>query len=73
MKYDQALQIATDHAPELIVDPEVKGDPHICVRARKDGRPFSIMLPESTDNGETDVKLLTDALDAACKNLGVVK
>lgn len=73
MNYAQALQIAADHAPELLIDPEVAGDPHICVRARKDGAPFSIMLPESTDDAEADTKLLTDALDAAAKNLGVSK
>lgn len=73
MNYAQALQIAAEHAPKLIVDSEVAGDPHICLRAHKDGRPFSIMLPESTDDAEADVKLLTDALDAAAKNLGVSK
>lgn len=73
MNYDQALKIAADHAPELFVDPEVKGQPHICVRASISGAPFSIHLPETTDDTEADTKLLTDALDAACKTLGVSK
>lgn len=73
MNYAQAMQIAADHASELLIDPEVKGAQHICVRARKDGPPFSIMLPATTDDTEADTKLLTDALDAASRTLGVGK
>lgn len=73
MNYATALQIAADHAPKLLVDPEVPGQPHICVRATEGGPPFSIHLPETTDDTEADTKLLTDSLDAACKNLGVSK
>lgn len=71
MNYDQALLIAADHAPHLLVDPEVKGQPHICVRISAKGAPFSIHLPESTDDAEAeaDKKTLTDALDAATKHL----
>lgn len=69
MNYAQANLIAADHAPHLIVDPEVPGHPHIYVRASAKGGPFSIMLPESTDNAEADKKVLTDALDAATKHL----
>jgi hypothetical protein len=73
MNYAQALLIAADHAPHLLVDLEVKGQPHICVRTSAKGAPFSIMLPESTDDAEADKKRLTDALDAATKHLGVGK
>lgn len=69
MNYAQALLIAADHAPHLLVDLEVKGQPHICVRASAKGEPFSIMLPISTDDAEADKKHLTDALDAATKHL----
>jgi hypothetical protein len=81
MNYDQALAIAAVHAPNLLVDPEKKGDPHICVRASESGPPFSIMLvttdvhssePEVVAEGaEADKKVLTDALDAARKHFGV--
>lgn len=70
MNYDQALEVATEHAPKLLVDPPVKGQPHICVRKVKDGAPFSIQLV-TTDDAEADRKTLTDALDAAMKTLGV--
>lgn len=73
MNYDTALKIAADHNPELLIDPEVKGQAHICVRARKDGAPFSIHLPETTDDTEADTKVLTNALDAAAKTLGMSK
>lgn len=71
MNYAQAKQITSEHAPDLIVDPEVPGQPHICVRATAKGAPFSIHLPESTDDAEADKKVLTDALAAAAKHLGV--
>lgn len=71
MNYAQAKEIAAEHAPDLILDEEVKGQAHICVRATKDGPPFSIHLPMSTDNAEADRKVLTDALDSANRALGM--
>lgn len=69
MNYAQAKQIAAEHAPDLILDPEVKDQAHICVRATKVGAPFSIHLPMSTDNAEADRKVFTDALDSATRML----
>lgn len=71
MNYAQAKQIASEHSPDLMLDPEVKGQAHICVRTTKNGAPFSIHLPLSTDNAEADRKILTDALDSATRALGL--
>src|SRR6266404_7481426 len=68
MNYDQAKAIAAEHAPNLLIDDD-GGHPHIVVRKAKNGHPFNIMLPVSTDavprTEEQERKLFTDALDAA--------
>lgn len=69
MNYAEAKAIASDHAPDLLVDPEVKGQPHICVRTSKSGPPFSITLI-TTDNTETDADHLKASLDQAVQTLG---
>lgn len=69
MNYAQAKEIAAEVTPALIVDPEVPGQPHICVRRTAKGAPFSITLV-TTDDAAADVKTLKDALDAANVTLG---
>lgn len=66
MNYDQAKQIVSEHAPDLILDDEVKGQQHICVRATKSGMPFSIMLPTTlVDHGAADAEPVDEATAAS--------
>lgn len=74
MNYAHAAKIADQHAPELILDAEEHGgSPHVCVRKTKDGAPFSIYLPHSTEANpltpEQEEQSLKDALDAAKAHL----
>lgn len=73
MNYAHAAKIADQHAPELILDAEEPGQPHICVRKTKDGTPFSIYLPVSTEANpltpEQEEHSLKVALDAAKAHL----
>jgi hypothetical protein len=50
MNYDQAIAIAAEHAPELIVMGPFKDHPELfAVKKAEDGAPFSIHLPMSID------------------------
>lgn len=50
MTYEQALAIAAQNAPDLIVMPPFKAHPDLfAVQKTKDGAPFSIHLPKSID------------------------
>jgi hypothetical protein len=69
MNYAQAKTMIADRFPDLILDPEVTGQPHICVRGRKNGPPFSVMLPETTDDPTVDAAVLAASLGAAEKHL----
>lgn len=68
MNYAEAAAIIAEHAPDLKLDIEVKGNPHICVRARLGGPPFSIMLP-TTDDTKADEITLMNSLAAAEKHM----
>lgn len=47
MNYEQAKAIIAEHEElGLLLDPEVPGQAHICVRKSEKGEPFSIMLPK---------------------------
>ncbi|WP_213287568.1 hypothetical protein [Bradyrhizobium sp. sGM-13] len=74
MNYATAKAIAAEHAPNLIIDDEIEGQLHVCVRKHEKGPPFSITLPVSTEampmQPEEEATAFKGALDAAVRYLG---
>lgn len=79
MNYDQALAIAAEHAPKLIVDAHRTSMPAMfVVRKVEGGHPFSIHLPTALPNPDTtdaekdaqEREMFMQALDAAVVSLG---
>jgi hypothetical protein len=59
MTYEQAIAIAAQNAPDLIVMPPFKAHPDLfAVQKTKDGAPFSIHLPTSIDTNLTPAESL---------------
>jgi hypothetical protein len=69
MDYNTAHNIVVEHAPELILSPEVPGQKHIDVRKTARDAPFSITLPHPTAavplTAEEERALFIASLDAA--------
>lgn len=59
MTYEQALAIAAQNAPDLIVMSPFRAHPYLfAVQKTKDGAPFSIDLPKSIDANLTPEEAL---------------
>ena len=59
MTYEQAIAIAAQNAPDLIVMPPFKAQPDLfAVQKTRDGHPFSIHLPKSIDANLTPAEAL---------------
>jgi hypothetical protein len=59
MTYEQAIAIAAQNAPDLIVMPPFKAHPDLfAVQKTKDGATFSIHLPTSIDTNLTPADAL---------------
>lgn len=86
MDYAKAKAIVTEYAPNLTLDAEDPDRDHtIIVRKSAKGQPFNITLshaklediePTKTKTAEQiadeqEHKLLTDALDSACRTFGI--
>jgi len=77
MNYNQALKIAAEKAPELIVMPPFKALPELfAVKKTRDGAPFSISLPTSinpnlspADALAAETEMLLHSLNEAKKRL----
>lgn len=63
--YEQAAKLVAEHAPDLLLDPNVAGRDHILVRKTEDGTPHSIMLPMLQGDPEREKEILLSALENA--------
>lgn len=65
MIYEEAAKVVAEHAPDLLMDPNVPGRDHILLRKTVDGPPHSIMLPVLQGDPERESELLLAAIENA--------
>ena len=65
MTYEEAAKVVAEHAPDLLMDPNVPGRDHILLRKTEDGPPHSIMLPVLQGDPERESELLLAAIENA--------
>ena len=63
--YEEAAKLVAEHAPDLLLDPNVPGRDHLLVRKTEDGPPHSIMLQMLQGDPEQEREILLAALEDA--------
>lgn len=67
--YEEAAKLVAEHAPDLLLDPNVPGRDHILLRKTEDGPPHSIMLPVLQGDTEREKEILLAAIEDARRML----